>query len=162
MCATFSSSSPFRWCFPFYSVLVGAVLVFEFLLDLRRRRRGSAPTRPHHQCWNVYGTKKSQQTTEKERNPPYDCSSLAFERVVRNPPSNLLTKHKKQQKLKDSDRPTHSQKKGSGTSKTTKSQTFCRNFSLSLTFLLFFFRLRTVLAHPPGLGTTVTCSTTRC
>ena len=44
---------------------------FLFFQVSRRRRGGSAPTKAHHQCWNVHGMKQSQHTAEKERNPSF-------------------------------------------------------------------------------------------
>ena len=47
-----------------------------FLKDLRRRRRGSNPTRAY---WNVYGLRKSPRTADGEREtPPSDRSVLVL------------------------------------------------------------------------------------
>ena len=70
--------------------------------------------------------------------------------MVLNPPSNLLTLHKGQQKSKDSDKPTQTQKRIEKSFQTTHSLTFFRSFSLSLTLLLFLYFLS---PHPsPLLG----------
>ena len=49
---------------------------FEFFYDLRRRRRGSAPTVAYHQHWNVYDKKKINSFANTHSNngarPPFD------------------------------------------------------------------------------------------
>ena len=65
-----SRSSPCACArFPEPCALLGVLVrhmaaVFRFSLGLRRRRRGSAPARANHKCWNVQGLKKSPHTSE--------------------------------------------------------------------------------------------------
>ena len=50
---------------------VGYELLIFFDEDLRRRRRGSAPTRAHHQFWNVNVLKKITAHNRKKREKPF-------------------------------------------------------------------------------------------
>ena len=50
--------------------------------DLRRKRRGSAPTRAHHQHWNVYDLKKSPHTTEEGGNRSFQPWPTLIHKVV--------------------------------------------------------------------------------
>ena len=113
---------------------------FGCFYNLRRRGRGSAPTRAHHQQWNVQGLKKSPRTAETGgKNPPSDHSSLLLKGGAQHfqPSDNT----KRQQKNKDSDRPTQTQKRSEKSLQTTPSQIFFRDSNLSLTLLLFLYFL---------------------
>ena len=70
---------------------------------------------------------KSQHTAAKERNASFWLQQSCFRKVVHNPPSDLLTVHKKQQNSKDSGRPVHTlTRREVKPQKTTHSQTFFR------------------------------------
>ena len=89
---------------------------------LTRRRRGRAPTRARHRHWNVHGLKKIAAHSRKRVNPPPSvCSGLALKGGSQ-PPSNLLTIHKEQQKRRT--------RTGQVTSKKEANRAF--NYSLSV------------------------------
>ena len=50
----------------------------EFFLDSRRSRRGSPPTKAHHQYWNVHGLRESQCSRKKERTSPLLTAAVSL------------------------------------------------------------------------------------
>ena len=68
------------------------------------RRRGFAPTRAHHQNWNVYGLTKSPRTAETGEKHLLLTRAVSLCNVVLTPPCNRLTvnKHNKNRRTQTS------------------------------------------------------------